>query len=184
MTFLIIYLFLTLILILPLKHNLQIFFLFNFFIVIFIIIYFMIFNHLLIPLLNISKFYNLPSDIIHIINFYVINNSAQLIINKWYSYIFIHNINLCNIINKIPVLTQTNFLGHIISYYNLYDINFNIALSICAKFIKPSISDKTWWYYIIQKGFNGLIFVDNHYDAIVQHNLFFLNKILKSFESF
>jgi hypothetical protein len=141
----------------------------------------MIFNHLLIPLLNISKLYNLPSDIIHIINFYIINNSAQLIINKWYSYIFIHNTNLCYIINKIPVLNKSTLFGHIISYYNLYDINFNIALSICAKYIKPSISDKTWWYYIIQTGFNGLNFVDNRYDGIVQNNLFFLNKIFLCF---
>lgn len=140
----------------------------------------MIHTYSLIPLLNISKLFNLPSDITQYIYFYIINNSAQFIIDKWYSYINIHNSNLCYIANRIPLLQSYTFFGETITYYDLYDKNLNVTLSICAKYIKPSISDKDWWRNFAQNGFNGLIFVDSTH-PIVQNNLIFINYIFGCF---
>lgn len=141
----------------------------------------MIHTSSLIPILHLGKLFNLPSDIIQSIYFKIIHNSVQIIIDKWYSYINIHNINLCYIANNIPVLLG-NDLGNTITYYDLYDKKFNITLSICSKYIKPSISDKDWWQNFTQNGFNGLLFVDDHMDTIVQHNLHFLTNIFGCFQ--
>lgn len=141
----------------------------------------MIHTSLLIPILRIAKFFNLPSDIAHSIYFKIIHNSVQLIINKWYSYVYIHNTNLCYIANRIPLIKYHTFFGDTITYYDLYDKNFNITLSICAKYIKPTISDKNWWCKFAQNGLNGLTFVDNHMDNIVQHNLSLISYIFGCF---
>jgi hypothetical protein len=135
----------------------------------------------LITFLHIAKHFNLPSDITQSIYFYIIHTSAQLIIDKWYSYINIHNTNLCYIANRIPILQGHTLFGDTITYYDLHDKNFNITLSICVKYIKPSISDEDWWRNFTQNGFNGLTFVDNHMDTTVQHNLHMLINILGCF---
>jgi hypothetical protein len=142
----------------------------------------MIHTSSLIPLLHLGKLFNLPFDITQSIYFHIIHNSAQLIIDKWYSYINIHNTNLCYIVNRIPLLQAHSLFGDTITYYDLHDKKFNITLSICAKFIKPSISDKHWWSNFIQNGFNGLTFVNDHMDIIVQNNLFILTGILGCFQ--
>ena len=142
----------------------------------------MIYTSSLIPLLHISKLFNLPPDITQSIYFYIINNSTQFIIDKWYSYINIHNINLFYIANRITLLHGNTLFGDTITYYNLYDKNLNITLSICAKYIKPNISDKDWWCNFVQNGFNGLTFIDDDFDITVQHNLFILTKIYKIFQ--
>ena len=142
----------------------------------------MIHTSSLIPLLHIGKLFNLPSDINKSIYFYIIHNSAQLIIDKWYSYIKIHNINLCYIANRIQLLQGHTLFGDTITYYDLHDKNFNITLYICAKYIKPSISDKDWWCNFVQNGFNGLSFVNNYMDIIVQHNFVFLTHIFGCFQ--
>ena len=142
----------------------------------------MIHTSSLIPLLHIGNLFNLPSDITKYIYFHIIQNSAQFIIHKWYSYINIHNTNLCYIANTIPLLRANTFFGDTITYYDLYNKNYNIILSICAKYIKPSISDKDWWRNFAQNGFNGLTFVDNYMDTIVQHNLFLINHIFGCFQ--
>ena len=136
----------------------------------------------LIPLLHLGKLLNLPSDIIQYIYFHIIHNSAQLIIDKWYSYINIHNTNLIYVANKIPILQGHTLFGDTITYYDLHDKKFNIALSICAKYIKPSISDKDWWCNFTQNGFNGLSFVNNPTDTTVHHNLFILTNIFGCFQ--
>ena len=143
----------------------------------------MIHTSLLIPILHLGKLKKLPSDIIQSIYFYIINNSVLLIVDKWYSFINIHNTNLCYIANKIPLLYAHTFFGDTITYYDLHDKKFNITLSICAKYIKQSISDKDWWQKFAQNGFNGLTFVNNDMDTTVQHNLFILTKIFQYFQS-
>ena len=142
----------------------------------------MIHTSSLIPLLHICKLFNIPSDLTQSIYFYIIHNSVQLIIDKWYSYINIHNTNLCYIANRITLLQGHSLFGDTIPYYDLNDKKFNIALSICAKYIKPSISDKNWWQNFAQYGFNGLTFVDNHKHFIVQQNLSLLNYIFGCFK--
>lgn len=141
----------------------------------------MIHTSLLIPLLHIGELFNLPSDITKYIYFYIIHNSAQLIINKWYSYVYIHNTNLCYIANRIPILLGHTLFGDTITYYDLNDKNYYITLSICAKYLKPSISDKDWWRNFAQNGFNGLIFVNNDMDNIVQRNLYLITYIFGCF---
>lgn len=141
----------------------------------------MIYNYTLIYIIHIAKLFNLPSDISRHIYFYLINNSAQLIIDKWYSYINIHNINLCYIVNKIPILYGHTLFGHTITYYDLHDKNLYITLSICNKYIKPSISDKNWWRNFSQNGFNGLIFSDYDNDIIVRYNLLLFTNIFGCF---
>ena len=142
----------------------------------------MINTSLLIYILHIGKLFNLPSDITYRIYFNIIHDSAQLIIDKWFSFINIHNTNLCYIVNNIPILQGYNFFGDIVTYYDLHDIKFNITLSICAKYFKASISDKEWWLQFIQNGFNGLTFVNNENDYIVLYNLYFLHYILGCFQ--
>ena len=142
----------------------------------------MIYTYSLIPLFNIGKLFNLPHDITIYIYFKFIHYSAQLIIDKWYSYINIHNTNLCYIANRIPILKGHTFFGDTITYYDLHDKKFNITLSICAKYIKPSISDKHWWCNFAQNGFNGLTFINNDMDTTVQHNLLILTKIFRTFQ--
>jgi hypothetical protein len=136
----------------------------------------------LLPILFISKFFKLPDDITQLIYSFLINTSAQLIIDKWYSFINIHNTNLCYIATKIPLLQGHSLYGDTISYYDLHDKKLNITLSICAKYIKPSISDKNWWCNFAQNGFNGLIFVHNDSDYIVKSNLDILTNIFGCFD--
>ena len=143
----------------------------------------MICNSLLIPILNLSKFFNLPFDISRSIYFIVLRNySAQFIIDKWYSFIYIHNINLCYLANRITIFKTYNFFGYPITYYNFYDRHFTITLSIIHKYIIPSISDKNWWLNFAQIGFNGLSFVNNFTDPIVQRNMYLLNYIIVCFQ--
>jgi len=144
----------------------------------------MIYTYYIIPLYHISKKYNLPADIIYYIYSYIINIHTQIIINKWYSYVSIHNTNLCYIANKINLLQGYTFTGDIILYYDLYNINFYKTLYICTKYIKPNISSKSWWNNFIQNGYNGMIFID--YDDssnyhIINNNFRLLNKLYNYF---
>jgi len=141
----------------------------------------MIHTSFLIPTLHICKFYKLPSDITQFIYYDIINTSAQKIIDKWFSFVTIHNSNLCYIVNTIPIIQVNTSGDRLISYYDLQDKKLNIALSICVKYIKPSISDNNWWSNFLKNGFNGFIFIDN-YDDIAQQNISFLNQIYDIFE--
>jgi len=141
----------------------------------------MIYTQSLIPVLRICTFYKLPSDITQFIYYDIINTSAQKIIDKWFSFVTIHNSNLCYIVNLIPIIQVNTSGDRFISYYDLQDKKLNIALSICVKYIKPSISDNNWWSNFLKNGFNGFIFIDN-YDDIAQQNISFLNQIYDIFE--
>ena len=133
----------------------------------------MIYTNCLIPLLHVSKLYKLSYDITHLIYYYIINNSAQLIIDKWYSYVYIHNINLCTMANKITLLQGHTFTGDTIFYYNLHDKNLYNTLYTCSKYIKPYICSKYWWLHFIQNCYNGLYFIDNRNQRVVRDNLIF-----------
>jgi len=142
----------------------------------------MIYTQSLFPVLRICTFYKLPSEVTQLIYYNIINSSAQKIIDKWFSFVTIHNSNLCYIVNLIPIIQIDIFFGNnLISYYDLQNKKLNIVLSICVKYIKPSISDKNWWSNFLKKGFNGFMFIDN-YDDIAQQNISFLNQIYDIFE--
>jgi hypothetical protein len=141
----------------------------------------MIFTTYLIPTFRISTFYKLPSEITQIIYYHIINTFAQKIINKWFHFVTIHNSNLCYIVNLFPKKQKNTYGNHIISYYDLQDKKLNIALSICVKYIKPSISDKNWWSHFIKTALNGFIFI-NKYDHITKKNIFYINEIYNIFE--
>lgn len=125
----------------------------------------MIHTSSLLPLFYIFDKYNLPPDISRLIYTLYINRSAQIIIDKWYSYVNIHNINLCYIVNKIPLLNRNNM-----TYYNINDINLKNTLSICLKYIRPNISCKQWWLNFIQNCYNGFLYIDNLLDDVVIYN--------------
>lgn len=135
-------------------------------------------NNSLITIFHISKLFNLPSEINYIIYYHIVHTSAQFIIDKWHSYVLIHNINICYIANKIPILrAYTTLTGHI-CYYDLHNKDFYIVLKLCAKYIKPNISSKTWWYKFIYHGFNGVHFIHDRNDIIVCNCLSKLHYIL------
>lgn len=142
----------------------------------------MVYSNLIIPLINLSTFKHLPMDIILRIHSFSINHFAQIIINKWFSFIQIHNTNLCYIANRIPILQNYTIFGDTILYYNLKDKNLYFTLSICNKYIKPSISDIDWWSSFIQYAFNGLIFCNN-FDSDILNKLFKLSNILGCFKT-
>ena len=100
-----------------------------------------------------------------------------MIIDKWYSYINIHNINLCNIVNKLPILQGHDYFGGTISYYNLHDVNLTYTLKICSKYIRRNISSKDWWNKFITRVSNGYYFVDNRDDPNVKISIFILKYI-------
>lgn len=126
------------------------------------------------PLIHICLYYNLPEEIFHIIYNIVINFSAQIIIHKWFSYINIHNTNLCYLINKIPINQGLSFQADHILYYDLYNPKLWITIKICFKYIKVGISSTDWWLNICQYIFNGLIFIDN-LNSINKNNIILLN---------
>ena len=117
-------------------------------------------NYYLHSLFLISNFYiYLPSDIMYLIHSYIINSSAQYIIDKWYSYINIHNINLCYIVNNLSILFQHDFNNNLIFYYDINDFKLYYTLKICYKYIKPKISNTQWWKLFLQRVFNGYCFI-------------------------
>ncbi len=139
------------------------------------------FSYSLFPLLYICKKYSIPSDISFIIYNFIIHKSAQLIINSWFNYIMIHNINLCHIINTLPLYIHYDYFGMPFYYYNLYDKKVGIAFNICYKYINLNISDIEWWINRINYAFNALTFHHNtnNIDFIVNYNAVsnFYNKI-------
>ena len=96
--------------------------------------------------------YNIPSDISFIIYKYVINFSAQVIINKWFSYIIIHNSNLSILVNKLFQYYSDTSSRY---YYDVTDPNVYKTFKICLKYIKPNISSESWWINQLNYAING-----------------------------
>jgi hypothetical protein len=137
----------------------------------------MIYTTSLFNIFILGKKFNLPPDITQLICNFVINNSANIIIDKWYSYINIHNINLCYIVNKLPILQGHDYFGNTISYYDLHDIHLKHTLKICSKYIRRNISYRDWWIKFVTRVSNGYYFVHNHNDPNVKISIFILKYI-------
>ena len=105
----------------------------------------------------ISKKFSLNFDIKTLIIHFILNKYSQIIINQWYNYIFIHNINLCNHIISIPIHTYINY--NPFSIVKFYDCNSNYLLfviKLCIKHFRFNISYNSWWLSFLTYVFNGI----------------------------
>ena len=120
-----------------------------------------IINDHLFCIFNISKKYNLPSDITkHIYDFYI-NLSAQSIINAWYRLVSVQSTNLCILVTKLPVYYSYDIHGERNEYFNINDPNVNTTFKICKKYINTNISCRLWWAHWLRCVFNALEFLDH-----------------------
>lgn len=133
----------------------------------------------LIPIFNLSIKFNIPHEILQYIYTIIINNSSNIIIHKWFSYIQIHNTNLVRLINNIP---QKYFYNgwYYYNYYDLNDWNLYKTLKICLKYIKPNISDIFWWNNFFEFCLNGRSFI-THRNNIINNNLNLIEDLKKLF---
>ncbi len=106
-------------------------------------------------LLLLSHLYRLPDDVCTLIFEHIKHYYAQKIMNTWYNHIAIHNINLCNLINRLPILGGHNIFNQYFQYYDLNNTNVLNTFIICYKYLNPRIADKSWWNLILRRGFNG-----------------------------
>ena len=109
-------------------------------------------NNTLCNTLLVCDRYNIPQDISFIIYKNILNFSVQTLIDKWYSYIIVHNTNLAILVNKL--ITKVNYSNTpLYYYYDVTDPNVYKTFKICLKYIKPNISSKSWWinrlHYVI-----------------------------------
>lgn len=118
----------------------------------------------------IGKVYNIPTDISYIIYNHFINLSAQIIINSWYNYIMIHNINLVHIISQLKLYMNYDSFGMPYFYYNLYDKKVGITFNICYKYIDFSICDIEWWIHRITYAFNALPLFNDINNSVFKYN--------------
>jgi hypothetical protein len=115
-------------------------------------------NYTLCNTLLVCDHYNIPQDISFIIYENILNCSVQTLINKWYSYIIIHNTNLSILVNKL--VTKVNYYNpHLYYYYDVTDPNVYNTFKICLKYIKPNISSKSWWINRLHYAINGFRFL-------------------------
>ena len=120
------------------------------------------------PILLISNKFNLPRDISEHIYHYILNISAQRIINNWYNHIAIHNTNLSYLITQLPVCEGV-YRGLHKYYYDLYDINVLRTFRICFKKINYNISSYSWWINVLNTASNGIYFTNNYYSLNQRH---------------
>lgn len=119
-------------------------------------------------ILLISRHFNIPPEISKIINDYIIQHYATIITHSWFNYIYIHNTNLCNLINRLTLHKYKYLDNNEFFYYNINDAKVQYTFSICSKLIKPNISSQEWWYKIIVYALNGFLFIhDNYYDPVI-----------------
>lgn len=117
---------------------------------------YIIHNKTLYSVLFLCHNFSIPSDVSKIIYDFLLQKSAQNIIDKWYSYVNIHNTNLVKLVLNLKKKTYfNNITGSWKYYYNVTDIHVYNTFKICIKYIKPSISSKNWWIEHIQYLFNG-----------------------------
>ena len=107
-------------------------------------------------LLLVSHFYKLPNDVCVVIFNFIKNFCAQKIIDSWYNHIIIQNVNPCNLINRLVIYGSHNIFNEYFQYYDLNNINVLNTFKICDKYLNPRIADKSWWFFILQRGFNGI----------------------------
>lgn len=106
--------------------------------------------------LRVFNKYNIPSDISKLIYYFIYDKCAQFIINKWFSYIVIHNTNLAYLVNNLTI--KRSELYSYLYYDIITDTNAYNTFKICIKYIKPSISSKDWWVLRLHYVLNGLCY--------------------------
>jgi len=117
---------------------------------------------MLLSLMIVSKEFNLPGDLSKLIYSFIINSSAQKIIDNWYSYVNIHHINLIYLINKLPVKeTYLDISDSFHYYYNLNDPKVRATFNICFKYFNHKLSCKDWWNNIYDRACFGLLINNN-----------------------
>lgn len=132
------------------------------------------------PIVSISNKFNLPYDISIIIYKFFLNSTANIIIKNWFSYIYIHNIHLCDIVNRLSIHCEYDIYGDPFFFYDLNDKNIGITFNICYKFLHMNISYFTWWKNILQYAFNGISMVQS-FNHIVNFNCNSINKFNHKF---
>lgn len=142
-----------------------------------------IFTNSLKPCLLVCHKFFIPTDIFIIIYNYVINASAQIIINSWYNHITLHNINLCNLINRLHIYMFRDIDGSVLYYFDLYDPKIGTTFNICHKYINLNISDINWWMTRINYALNGLYFNYYNYNNTFKYNLQAIYKLYNLFKS-
>lgn len=139
---------------------------------------FIIQNKTFYYVLMVCRKYSIPGDVSKIIYEWLLHNSAQDIIDKWYSYIKIHNTNLVTlVVNLKKHFHYCNITGGFF-YYNITDINVYNTFKICIKYIKPSISSKNWWIEHIQYLLNGFQYNPDYYGRYYNPIICPLTKLL------
>ena len=120
----------------------------------------------------VSNKYNVPIEISKLIYYFISDKCAQFIINKWFSYIVIHNTNLTYLVNNLTI--KRSELYSYLYYDVITDTNAYYTFKICIKYIKPSISYKDWWVQRLNYVLNGLCYnIQNN-----PHLFSFRNQIL------
>ena len=114
-------------------------------------------------ILLVSYHFNIPPEISKLIYDNLIQHYATIITKSWFSYIHIHNSNLCNIINRLTLYKYKYFNNNHFFYYDINDKIVQNTFSICSKLIKPNISSEEWWYKIIVYALNGFLFMNDEY---------------------
>ena len=136
-----------------------------------------------LPILFVCKKYLIPSDISFIIYKFFINSYSKIICNAWYNHIMIHNINLCDIITRLPLYMHYDSFGMPYFYYDLYDKKIGYTFNICYKYLNLNICDFDWWERRINYAFNGVkIDVDIHNNVIIYNYHSIINFYYKLYQ--
>ena len=102
----------------------------------------------------------------------IINQSAQYIIDKWYSHIIIHNTNLIHITCNLPLNINYDNYGMSYYYYDLTSKNVGITFNICNKYLNTIISSQDWWFNHIKFAFNGISVINI---SSINHDIYTFN---------
>ena len=85
----------------------------------------------------VSNKYNVPIEISKLIYYFISDKCAQFIINKWFSYILIHNTNLAYLVNNLTI--KRSELYNYLYYDVITDIKSSYSVSIEAELISPEL---------------------------------------------
>ncbi len=125
-------------------------------------------SNYIFSIICVSNKFNIPLDISKYIYYIFKNCSSQIIISKWFNYIYFHSTYLCESINNLPVSYNVNKYNQRIFYYDLNNYRILHTFFLCSRLFKPNISDHSWWSKIWKRVLNGFYFLDNNtcYDIL------------------
>lgn len=119
----------------------------------------------------ISKKFSLYFDIKLHIFYFILNHYSQIIINKWYNFIFIHSINLSKHIISIPIISHVSYNPfNVINFYDCNSKYLLFVIKLCIKFFKFNISYNPLWLNFIKCVFNGIFLTNLPYT----HNYYYI----------